>query len=245
MQSRRLAPHPALMLGIAFAAGPAHAATVIIEPDNYTGNISNVAPGATLSTFRYDNAGGHTTHPVYSILGGSWTPTGTRVFGHRTFWPSETSHHWDALSYAYQCEHDNDCFIKFYVFRVDFDAPTTTVKVLTTIRGEMAMDGVELQAFNSNGERLLRCRVHGVDQGILNSGVYPNPQYYSNANGYGGNCGTIVQIKNCSGSQPGNCDYVVEARVQRRQKDIAYVWFGGNWFENSWANVDKLTYILD
>ena len=69
--------------------------------------------------------------------------------------------------------------------------------------------------------------------------------YYSNANGYGSSCGTIVQIKNCSGSQPGNCDYVVEARVQRRQNDIAYVWFGGNWFGNSWANVDKLTYILN
>lgn len=235
--------------GLAFllVAAAAQAADVVIEPDNFAGDVSGVAPGATLSTFRADGASGFTFHPVYSIAsGGNWTPTGTRVFGHRKSQPSETIHHWDYLSGAYHCEHNNICGSNFYVFRVDFDTSTTRASVLTTVRGEMAMDPIELAAFDANGDRILRCSTQGVDQTVLSSGVLPPPRYITAA-GTGPVCGKVVEIKNCPplpSSTPGNCDYVVQLSVIRRVGDIQYVMFGGPLWQNTWAPVDKLSYWL-
>jgi hypothetical protein len=232
----------ALCLTAAFAS-PAHAVNITIEPDNYTGDISNVAPGAKLSTFRRDfnAASGYAFHPVYSILGGTWTPTGTRVFGHRKNLASETIHHWDYASGAYYCEQDPlDCTQNFYVLRVDFRTPTTRVEILTTQRGEQAMDPIELVAFNAAGQRLLRCQVSPVTNTVLATGVMPPPKYL----GSGTVCGAVLEKKNCSGADPGNCDYVIKARVLRRQADIAYVMFAGPLFQNTWAPADKLSYEL-
>ena len=71
---------------------------------------------------------------------------------------------------------------------------------------------------------------------VLNSGVLPPPVYVDSGNV----CGKVIEKKNCSGDDPGNCDYVVEMRVQRRVGDIAFVWFGGLLWDNSHANVDAL-----
>ena len=49
--------------------------------------------------------------------------------------------------------------------------------------------------------------------------------------------------KNCSGD-PGNCDYVVEMRLQRRTADIGFAWFGGLLYQNTHANADHLTYVV-
>ena len=225
----------------------ASAASVTIEPDKFLlgGDLSNVGPGATLSTYRTDGMGGYYYEPVYAIAGGPWSPTGSRVFGHLTHKPSETAHHWDDLTFAYLCMTFGgvDCLVPAYLLRVDFASPTTTVEILTTMRGEQAMDPIELVAFNSSNQRILRCRVHPVVPSVLQTGVLPEPTYYDPANPGGGKrCGVVISKKNCSGSQPGNCDYVVSARVVRRQQDIAYVWFGGLLSDNTWAPADSLTY---
>lgn len=242
--NRQLRARGLVALAIAMNIGAAHAATVIVEPDNYTGDISNVAPGATLSTFRWNGANGFQYAAAYSVLGGSWSPTGTRVFGHRTTSSSEPAHHWDNLNEAYSCDQGNPCPLKFYAFRVDLDTPTTKVSVLSTLRGEQAPDPVELSAFNANGVRLLRCRAVGVSNNTLQSGVLPLPRYFSSSNPdpWGAACGVVVEKKNCVGALPGNCDYVVSLSVTRRQSDIAYVMFAGPLFQNTWAPVDKLTY---
>ena len=108
------------------------------------------------------------------------------------------------------------------------------------MRGEQAMDPVDLWAFNDSGQRILRCRTNGIDQGVLNSGVL----FQSVDVDSGIVCGKVVQKKkkNCSGGSTGDCDYVVEMRVQRRVGDIAFVWFGGPLWDNTHANADALTY---
>jgi hypothetical protein len=240
---RHLTTRGALISAITLGFGAAHAAEVIIEPDNYSGDVSNVAPGATLSTFRNGPLAGYQFTPVYSVIGGNWAPTGTRVFGHRTTSQGEPSQHWESQNAAYSCEQANACGDKFYVFRVDFDTPTTAVSVLSTLHGIHAIDPVELSAFNANGDRILRCRAEGV--GSL---PYPAPRYVSlsNENDWGARCGAVLAIKNCvvSGpwASPANCDYVVSLNVRRVQSDIAYVMFAGVMFTNTFAPVDQLRY---
>jgi hypothetical protein len=238
---------------LAFAAAAAtiavaaQAANVTIEPDNYTGVVSGVAPGATLSTFRYNGAGGWTRHRVYSIDVGNWAATGTRVFGHTKVAPTETIHHWDYLQGAYSCEHDGFCSSNFYTFRVDFDTPTSRVEVLTTVRGEMAQDGFEFWAFDSNGDRIQRCIVAPISNATLTTGVMPPPRYYAPFPLVGQPCGAVLLKKNCPplpATYPGDCDYVVSMNTRRVQSDIAYVMFAGRLEGNSVANVDKLTYWL-
>jgi hypothetical protein len=245
---RHVTPQRMLALAIALSLGTAQAATVIIEPDDYSGDVSNVAPGATLSTFRWNGMNSYVFHPALSIPGGTWSPTGKRVFGHRTTSVSETAHHWDNLNEAYSCEQGGPCLSKFYAFRVDFDTPTTHVSVLSTMRGEMAPDPVELSAFNANGDRILRCRATGIGPTVLASGVYsPLPRYFDSSapQPWGTTCGAVIEKKNCAAwpnAEPGNCDYVISLRVIRRQSDIAYVMFAGPLWQNTWAPVDKLTY---
>ena len=54
-----------------------HAATITIEPDDYVGDISGVAPGARLVTIRDNGLGtGYVFQRAYSVEGGSWNPTG-------------------------------------------------------------------------------------------------------------------------------------------------------------------------
>jgi hypothetical protein len=232
-----------LALAIATSLGTAQAADVIIEPDNYAGNVSNVAPGATLSTFRNQGSTGYQFTPAYSVFGGTWAPTGTRVFGHSTTSAGEPAQHWESQNAAYNCEQFSFCGDKFYVFRVDFDMPTTRVSVLSTLHGINAIDPVELTAFNANGQRLLRCRATGV--GLI---PYPVPRYVSlaNENEWGAACGSVLQIKNCvltgPWGSPANCDYVVSLNVRRWQSDIAYVMFAGVMFSNTFSPVDQLRY---
>jgi hypothetical protein len=238
-----------LAFAIALNLSAAQAAEVIIEPDNYTGDVSNVAPGATLSTFRNNGTTGYQFTPAFSVLGGTWAPTGTRVFGHRTTSAGEPSQHWESQNAAYFCEQNNVCGDKFYVFRVDFDMPTTKVSVLSTLHGVQAIDPVELSAFNANGDRLLRCRAKGVAFEVAHQGVpYPAPHYVSlsDENELGAACGAVLEIKNCvltgGWGAPGNCDYVVSLNVRRRQSDIAYVMFAGVMFTNTFSPVDQLRY---
>jgi hypothetical protein len=246
MSKKAAAITSALAATLTLMAGAANAVTVTVEPDNYSGVIPDVAPGATLSTFRYDGAGGYTLSPVLSVYVGNWAPTGTRVFGHRTASSSETAYHWEYMNGAYDCEQNGTCFENFYVFRVDFDTPTTNVTVRTTMRGEMAPDGADLWAFNANGERIKQCRVRGVDQSVIQSGVLPNPKLVdAQGNVTDVACGVVIEEKNCAvgpNADPGECDFVVTATVQRRESDIAYVWFGGRLWQNSYAPVDLLSY---
>ena len=158
MQIHRGTRIAGIVFGLALAIGTVRATTITIEPDNYVGVIGNVAPGAQLSTFRSNGLGGFVFHPVLSVNVGTWAPTGIRVFGHRTTSPSEPTWHWTDLASAYSCESAGFCAEKFYVFRVDFDTPTTRASVLTTVRGETAQDGMELHAYNAAGLRIQRCR---------------------------------------------------------------------------------------
>jgi hypothetical protein len=244
MKTQTLVQGALAALGLGIVATAADAATITIEPDNYLGQIGDVAPGATLSTFRSLGMNSFTKKPVLSVLGGTWAPTGIRVFGHAKESASETIHHWDYLSKAYFCEHFNMCDLPFYAFRVEFDTPTNLVSVLTTMRGEQAMDGAELHAFNEQGVRIMRCRVLGIDQGILQSGILPAPRYVV-PNATGRICGSILAKKNCVGASPGNCDFVVQLNVTHTPKDIKFAMFGGLLLENTWAPVDRLQYRLD
>jgi hypothetical protein len=83
---------------------------------------------------------------------------------------------------------------------------------------------------------------------VLQSGVLPPPTYYNVVQPViGDTCGMVVEKKNCTpypNAPPGDCDYVVEMRVQRKAADIGFVWFGGTLWDNSHANVDTLTYVV-
>src|SRR5262245_50978284 len=72
-------------LAIALAAtvaGAAQAITVTIDPDDYTGNMTNVAPGARLYTVHANAAHNDFAFSgVYPVSGGNWAATGTKVFG--------------------------------------------------------------------------------------------------------------------------------------------------------------------
>jgi hypothetical protein len=233
-------------LCLALFAGSAFSATVTIEPDKFQNgqDLSGLAPGATLSTMRYDGQNYFWLEPVYSITGGSWTPTGTRVFGHASTTPSEPPHQWQSLIGAYNCLYfPSACGFHFYFLRVDFTNRTREVEFLTTMRGEQAIDPIDLWAFDANKKRLLKCRVHPVDPTVLQTGVMPAPVYYDYPKpGPGARCGTVIAKKNCVGPQPGNCDFVISAKVIRREQDISFVWFGGLLWQNTWAPADRLTY---
>ena len=228
------------------------AATIMIEPDDYVGDISGVAPGARLVTVRNNDIGnGFAFQRVYSVEGGSWSPSGTRVFGHSVLSPGELAYHWDNLAGpggAWNCYKFGDC-TDFKVFGVYFRSPAKSVQVLTTIRGEQALDPVELWAFDTNGERVLQCKLNGVaSSDVLQSGVLPPPKYYNLPFPTKANlCGAVIEKKNCMpypNALPGDCDYVVEMRVERPHADIGFVWFGGKLWDNSHANVDRLTYTV-
>src|SRR5687767_15262374 len=103
----------ALIAATALGLGTAHAAEVVIEPDHYVGNVSNVAPGATLSTFRRGPSGTYQFTSALSVAGGSWAPTGNRVFGHSLIGPYDRAELWDNLNGAYACEQSGFCFDEF------------------------------------------------------------------------------------------------------------------------------------
>jgi hypothetical protein len=69
----------AFALCLALFAGSADSGTVTIEPDKYQNgqDLSGLAPGATLSTMRYDGFQYYWLEPVHSITDGGWTPTGS------------------------------------------------------------------------------------------------------------------------------------------------------------------------
>jgi hypothetical protein len=231
-------------VGFAIVATAADADIITIEPDNYVGLMGDVAPGAALSTFRSNGVGSIMTD-VHSVVGGSWAPTGNRVFGHQAKAPGETAHHWDHLTEASECSFmPGSCDEPFYVFRVDFDAPTREVSILTTLRGEQAPDGMELQAFDEVGDRILHCHVFGVSNTVLETGVLPAPRYVVHGSPSGSICGKVVAKKNCTGHR-GHCDYVVRAILRTEQNEIHTALAGGLLLQNSWANVDKLQYVLD
>ena len=234
------------MLGLAIGAATANAVTITIEPDNYMGMIGNVAPGAQLSTFRSNGLGGFVFQPVFSVSGGTWAGTGVRVFGHRPMSASEPAAHWENLAGAYGCESGGSCSDKFYVFRVDFDRSTTRASVLTTVRGDMAQDGMELQAFNAAGTRIQRCRMGPWQPSTSTTGVVAPPRYVVPAPFIGDLCGGVVAAKNCGivGPLPGDCDYVVQLNVRRAASDIAYIQFGGPNGGGSFSPADKLQYWL-
>jgi hypothetical protein len=246
MQVGKVTRIAGLALGAALAMGTASAVTITIEPDNYVGVIGNVAPGAHLSTFRSNGLGGFVFHPVYSVGGGTWAPTGVRVFGHRTMSASEPTNHWENLAGAYSCESGGFCLDKFYVFRVDFDTPTTRASVLTTVRGEIAQDGMELHAYNAAGVRIQRCRMGGWNPASSASGVVAPPRYVVPAPAIGDVCGGTVLKKNCGayGPGPGDCDYVIQLNVRRAASDISYIQFGGGNATGSFSPVDYLQYWL-
>jgi hypothetical protein len=220
------------------------AATITIEPDDYAGDLSGVAPGARLVTVRDNGVGtGYVIQKAFSVPGGSWSPTGGRVFGHSVLGPGDLAYHWDNLASAggaWECYANQNCG-QFKVFGVYFRKPASSVKILTTMRGEQAMDPVELWAFDTNGNRILQCKLDGVDNEVLQTGILPPPRYYNPVSRTP--CGAVVEVKNCQ-SQAGDCDYVVEMRVQRKAGDIAFAWFGGRLWGNTHANVDALTYTV-
>jgi hypothetical protein len=246
MQIKPMRKFAGLVLAGALCAGTANAETITIEPDNYVGVIGAVAPGAQLSTFRSDGLGGFVFHPVLSVKVGNWAGTGIRVFGHRSLSPSEPTWHWTDLASAYSCESAGFCGEKFYVFRVDFDTPTTRASVLTTVRGELAQDGMELHAYNAAGLRIQRCRMAGWNPASSMTGVVEAPRYIVPAPAVGDVCGGTVLKKNCGayGAGPGDCDYVVQLNVRRVAGDISYIQFGAGNPTGTYSPVDKLTYWL-
>ena len=225
---------------VALAVAGVGAIGYVVEPDDYTGDMSAVAPGARLNTLRRNTThDGFTLSKVYSVVGGSWAPTGTRVFGHTVPLNSgQPAHHWDNLNGAWDCYTSQSCDT-FEVFQAYFTEPVSEVKIQTTMRGEMAPDPVELWAFDTSGQRVLQCRLNGVDASTIQSGVLPPPHYVGPLSLP---CGKVLEKKNCQSSSLGNCDYVVEMRVGRSAADIKFVWFGGRLDGSSFANVDALTY---
>ena len=246
MQLAKVTTVAALTIGVALAIGTAKAVTITIEPDNYVGLIGNVAPGAQLYNYRSNGLGGFLFLPVYSLSGGTWAGSGVRVFGHGTMSPSETTWHWENLAGAYSCSNGGSCLDKFYVFRVNFDTPTTRASVLTTVRGETAQDGMELHAYNVNGVRIQRCRMSGWNPASSNTGVVASPRYVVPAPAIGDICGSTVLKKNCGayGPGPGDCDYVIQLNVRRAASDISYIQFGGANGNGTYSPVDKLQYWL-
>jgi hypothetical protein len=238
----------ALAIAWLFAGGAARTVTVTIEPDDYTGNISEIAHDVRLFTYRGVTGSRPRYQAVYSVEGGKWAPTGRRVFGHSVTYPGEVSYHWDnlsGLSGAWQCYHFNECG-DFKVFGAHFDTPAQEVRVLTTMRGEQAPDPVELWAFDTHGQRILQCKLDGVSSEVLATGVLPPPRLSPTLFKWM-TCGGVVEVKNCAtypNAPPGDCDYVVEMRVQRHAADIGFVWFGGRLWQNTHANVDRLTYTV-
>jgi hypothetical protein len=223
---------------IALATVALHAAaTVTIEPDDYAGFIKG-APNVRFYTVRPNDAyDGLAFHNVQAVGGGSWSPTGHAVFGFVPR-PGELSSHWDNMIGAWTCYAYRRC-PRFRVFGAYFRESVETVTVLTTMRGEVAIDPVELMAFRSNGDRILRCRLDGVSNRVLVTAVLPPPVDVDSPSG--ATCGQVLERRNCSG-QPGNCDYVVQMRAHRKIGDIAFVWFGGQLHGNSYAHVDRLSY---
>ena len=226
-------------------AGAAQALTITIDPDDHTGNMTDVPFGAKLYSVRpnatYDD---FSFAGVYSIAGGNWSPTGTRVFGTYSLLTG-TSPHWDEMIQAGACLAGNGCS-NFKVFGVYFNTTASSVKILTTMLGEASQDPVELWAMDVDGNVLRKCRqVGGVF--ALQTGVLPPPRLVGvpKLNGHVPTCGEVIEVKNCTGG-PGstNCDYVVEMRITRSQPDIGFVWFGGQVAGNSYAHVDRLTYSI-
>ena len=246
MQLGKAARVAGLALSATLAMGSANAVTITIEPDNYVGLIGNVAPGAQMYNFRSNGLGGFLFLPVYSLNVGSWAGSGVRVFGHSIMSASETTTHWENLAGAYSCSSGGSCLDPFYVFRVNFDTPTSRASVLTTVRGELAQDGMQLHAYNVNGVRIQRCSMSGWNPASSNSGVVAPPRYVVPAPAIGDICGGTVIKKNCGayGSGPGDCDYVIQLNVRRAASDIKYIQFGGANGTGTIAPVDKLQYWL-
>jgi hypothetical protein len=242
---RSLIPGIALGAILTGMAVVSRAATATIEPDDYVGIVSNVHPGATLVTLYYDLAGGWSATHAYSVKGGNWSPTGGRVFGHRPLYAGNVLYHWDNLNDAHACITNNFCGNNFFVFAAAFTTPTTTVEILTTMRGEMAMDPVELDVYDVNGNRT-RCRQQGIGLTILNSGVLPPPRIFDPAHPWINTpCGEVIEKKNCAtgpGALPGDCDFVVRMRIERRIANMTMMTFGGPLYLNTHANVDRLSF---
>jgi hypothetical protein len=211
-----------------------------IEPDDYAGVISG-GPNVRLYTLRANAHGnGIAFHDVLAVSGGAWNPTGQAVFGYVPL-AGELDYHWDNIGSfggAWDCYTSQHCGA-FRVFGAYFRRPVHAVTVLTTMRGEQAMDPVDLWAFSLQGQRFRQCRLYGVTNEVLETGVLPPPVYLNSPSRM--TCGRVVEKKNCSG-QPGNCDYVVEMHIRRLANEIGFVWFGGQLWQNTHANVDRLTY---
>ncbi len=234
-------------LALTLTAGLACADIVTREPDDYPlyTDLTNVGPGATLSTYHYNGMGGASFHPVYATYA-SWAPTGKHVFGHRQFLPSQTEYHWVDLMGAYSCGLGSCFGNDFYVFRVDFKQTTDHVGVMTTMLPHAA-DGAELWAFNTKGQRIAECRVRGVTNIELTTGVMKGAVYGSAVNppiNPQTACGVNVIKKNCAISPIGECEYVITAGIQRINRDIAFVMWGGTSATWTTSPVDKLTYNL-
>jgi hypothetical protein len=237
---------------VATMTATVYAVTYGIDPDDYSGTITGLTPKATLVIYRANNAGtGFQVQRVLSVDdGGTWAPTGTKVFGHDLIPGEEAPYHWDNLngpSGAWRCYTAQECG-DFSVFGAWFPQQLArSVTIRTTMRGEQAIDPVELWAFDKNGIRLLTCKLDGVTSQVLQTADLPGPYLYKPSpprNPAYGACGRVLEKKNCAvhTNAPGDCDYVVEMTVTRPQVDIRLVWFGGSLWDNTHANLDALSY---
>ncbi len=242
--------YTAAMVAASFACA-AQAANYSVEPDDYTGSVTDAAPHARLVTVR-NNAtfDDYIFQRAYSVEAGTWAPTGKRVFGNLPMQPGDLAYHWDNVSGpggAYDCYAFASCG-EFKVFGVYFRKTASSVEILTTMRGEQAMDPVVLWAFDKDGNLILKCEQSGVDNAVLQSGDLPPPYYVPLIpSRLEIPCGGVKEVKNCdpSPSAPYNCDYVVKMYVQQRHGPaIAFVWFGGKLWDNTHANVDRLSYTI-
>jgi hypothetical protein len=233
----------AAMLGTAAA----NAALVTIEPDSFPPNsmVNSVGPGLALLTYRRSPTGYGMAQPVYASPF-TWSrsyaaPTGLQVFGHD---PPGDVDHWAGLMQADRCLRGVSCGIDFQVFVAVFTTKTSFVRARTTML-PWAADGAELWAYNSEGERIAECQVHGVTGTVALTGRLPRPTYGTRLAPPPTRpvvCGKVLQRVNCEPDTVGDCQYMVELHISRPTRDIAFVMWGGVSTFDTTSPIDELTY---
>jgi len=220
----------------------AHAYVVTIDPDEYGvgADLSNVAPGATLSWFtNYPDSSARMT-PVYAIEAptsdGFTAPTGSLVFGYLSAVPPNVgTGGFDSrnINGADQCVTNGVCAAGgeyFGVFRVDFKAPTDFVEIFAGFARYDWIDGASLFAYGSDGSRIGGCQGGGA---LFDPDIALPP-----------GCATVLEVRNCDPDpdQVYPCDTYWSYRLERDTADIAFVMFGGPSESYTPNTVDHLSY---
>ena len=224
-----------------------HAYVVTIDPDEYGAgtNLSNVAPGATLSLFTNREEGwlpgAVRKESVYAVTSSyPSAPTGSLVFGGNPY-GSRSTYFYNVLDGA-PCISVGTCSSElFSVLRVDFERSTDYVEFWSGWDSN-SPDGAFFVAFDRNNTRLVTC--YGGGAGVSDRQIGDAAAWTLYGAGRESVCGSLIDIRNREDTGDGRyiADMYYSFALSRPQDDIAYVLWGAAAYDWSPNVVDRLSY---